>query len=123
MSGSSSESTSASCSANRSFLYSSSSRAYRARSRAARSSKGFFSPGVAAFHIARALLVKSSAAKGDVKHVYVDASDPRGLVHVLFADASSANAAALALHGRWFGGRAITCSHTDPAQYNYQSLP
>ena len=34
-----------------------------------------------------------------------------------------ANAAALALHGRWFGGRAITCAHTDPAAYNYQSLP
>ena len=78
---------------------------------------------LAAFHIARALLAKSSAAKGDVKHVYVDGSDPRGLVHVLFADASSANAAALALHGRWFGGRAITCAHTDPAAYNYQSLP
>ena len=78
---------------------------------------------LAAFHIARALLAKSSAAKGDVKHVYVDGSDPRGLVHVLFADSSSANAAALALHGRWFGGRAITCAHTDPAAYNYQSLP
>ena len=48
---------------------------------------------------------------------------PAGLVHVLFADSSSANAAALALHGRWFGGRAITCAHTDPAAYNYQSLP
>ena len=58
----------------------------------------------------------------DETHI-VDASDPRGLVHVLFADSSSANAAALALHGRWFGGRAITCAHTDPAQYNYQSLP
>merc|ERR1711871_494255 len=71
----------------------------------------------------KADVTEECRSKGDVKHVYVDASDPRGLVHVLFADSSSANAAALALHGRWFGGRAITCAHTDPAAYNYQSLP
>ncbi len=71
----------------------------------------------------KADVTEECRTKGDVKHVYVDGSDPRGLVHVLFADSSSANAAALALHGRWFGGRAITCSHTDPAAYNYQSLP
>ena len=71
----------------------------------------------------KADVTEECRTKGDVKHVYVDGSDPRGLVHVLFADSSSANAAALALHGRWFGGRAITCAHTDPAAYNYQSLP
>ncbi len=71
----------------------------------------------------KADVTEECRTKGDVKHVYVDASDPRGLVHVLFGDAAAANQAALALHGRWFGGRAITCAHTDPAAYNYQSLP
>ena len=61
--------------------------------------------------------------KGGVVHVYVDGTDPRGVVRVLMGDAAAANAAALALHGRWFGGRAITCAHTDPAAYNYQALP
>ncbi|KAK7237060.1 RNA-binding protein [Aureococcus anophagefferens] len=57
---------------------------------------------------------------GPTVHVHVDAVSPRGLVHVLFRDADGAAAAAAALHGRWFAGRAITCVYVAPETHRAQ---
>ena len=57
---------------------------------------------------------------GPTVHVHVDAVSPRGLVHVLFRAADGAAAAAAALHGRWFAGRAITCVYVAPETHRAQ---
>lgn len=57
---------------------------------------------------------------GEIVHVHVDAVSPRGLVHCLFKDLKGAEAAATALHGRWFNSRAITITYVDPRTHRAQ---
>ena len=57
---------------------------------------------------------------GTLVHAHVDGSDPRGIVHILFADAGGAEGAARALHGRWFAGRAITCTFVQAEHHRQQ---
>ena len=71
---------------------------------------------LAAFHIARALLAKSSAAKGDVKHATFPASD---LGRALFASAPAPRSRSAHRHSRWWrrcGSGAVQGCHWDGAE-------
>jgi HIV Tat-specific factor 1 len=78
---------------------------------------GMFAPeelaGDAAAEALRAEVVAECARFGGVDKARVFARNPAGVVTVKFRDAEAARACLARMHGRWFGGRAISAALYD----------
>ncbi|XP_077983494.1 RNA-binding protein 39-like [Glandiceps talaboti] len=63
-------------------------------------------------------VIEECSKNGGCVHIFVDKSNPQGMVYVKGANVQSAQLAVNALHGRWFAGKMITATYVPLANYH-----